>query len=41
MNGDWTNILDDKFMKSIEMKNPLDLLNDYFYNIFNKINENI
>ena len=41
MNWDWNNILDDEFMKSIEMKNPNDLLNDYFHNIFSKINEKI
>ena len=41
MNWDWNNILDDEFMKSIEMKNPHDLLNDYFHNIFSKINEKI
>ncbi|ARF10684.1 divergent protein kinase [Hokovirus HKV1] len=41
MNWDWSNILDDEFLKSIEMKNPVDLLNGYFYNIFGKINENI
>ena len=41
MNWDWSNILDDKFLKSIEMKNPLELLNGYFYNIFCKINEKI
>jgi hypothetical protein len=38
---DWSNILDDEFLKSIEMKNPSDLLNEYFHNIFGKINENI
>ena len=41
MNWDWNNILDDEFMKSIEMKNPHDLLNDYFHNIFSKINKQI
>lgn len=41
MNWHWSNILDDEFLKSIEMKKPLDLLNGYFYNIFGKINENI
>lgn len=41
MNRDWANILDDEFLKSIEMKNPLNLLNEYFYNIFGNINENI
>lgn len=41
MNWDWSNILDDKFLKSIEMKNPSDLLNGYFYNIFGKINQKI
>ena len=41
MNWDWNNILDNEFMKSIEMKNPNDLLNNYFHNIFSKINEKI
>ena len=41
MNWDWGNITDDEFLKSIEMKNPNDLMNDYFYNIFGKINEHI
>jgi hypothetical protein len=37
----WNNILDDDFSKAIEMKNPTDLLNGYFYNIFKQINEKI
>lgn len=41
MNWDWSNILDDEFLHSIQMKNPVNLLNDYFYNIFGKINKNI
>lgn len=41
MNWDWNNILDDNFLKTIEMKNPVDLLNNYFYNIFNKVNQKI
>lgn len=41
MNWDWNNIMDDDFMKSIEMKKPSDLLNGYFYNIFSKINKAI
>jgi len=41
MNRDWSNILDDEFLRSIQMKNPQDLLNNYFYNIFGKINKNI
>jgi hypothetical protein len=41
MNWDWGNITDDEFLKSIEMKNPNDLMNNYFHNIFRKINENI
>lgn len=41
MNWDWGNITDDEFLKSIEMKNPNDLMNDYFHNIFGKINEHI
>jgi len=38
---DWSNILDNEFLKSIEMKKPSELLNGYFYNIFSKINTNI
>jgi len=41
MNWNWSNVLDDEFLKSIEMKNPSELLDGYFYNIFGKINENI
>jgi hypothetical protein len=41
MNNDWSNILDNDFLKSIEMKKPVDLLDEYFYNIFVKINKNI
>jgi hypothetical protein len=41
MNWDWDNILDDDFMGSIQMKNPLDLMNGYFYDIFGKKNINI
>ena len=41
MNWDWSNITDDEFLKSIEMKNPNDLMNNYFYNIFGKINDNV
>ena len=41
MDWDWSNILDNKFLESIEMKKPSDLLNEYFYNIFGKINNNI
>ncbi len=41
MNWNWNNILDDEFMKSIKMKNPSDLLDTYFYNIFSKINEKV
>ena len=37
MNWDWDNILDEDFLKSIEMKNPHDLIDGYFYNIFRKI----
>jgi len=37
----WNNILDDEYLKKIEMKNPTDLLNNYFYNIFNKINSKL
>ena len=41
MNWDWSNILDDEFLKSIEMKKPSELLDKYFYNIFSKINEKL
>ena len=41
MNWDWSNILDEEFKKSIEMKRPAELLDGYFYNIFSKINEKI
>jgi len=41
MDWNWNNILDNEFLKSIEMKKPLELLNGYFYNIFGKINKNI
>ena len=41
MNWDWSNILDDEFLKSIEMKKPSILLEGYFYDIFSKINDNI
>ena len=41
MNWDWSNILDDDFLQSIEMKKPSELLDEYFYNIFSKINEKI
>ena len=41
MDWNWSNVLDNKFLESIEMKKPSDLLNEYFYNIFGKINNNI
>jgi hypothetical protein len=41
INWDWDNILDDEFLKSIEIKKPLDLINEYFFNIFGKINKDI
>ena len=41
MNRDWNNILDKEFMQEIKMKNPYDLINGYFYDIFNKINMSI
>jgi len=41
MNWDWSNILDDDFLKSIKMANPNDLMNNYFHNIFNKSCEEI
>lgn len=37
----WSNAIDKQFINSIEMKNPNDLLDGYFYDIFNKINTNI
>jgi hypothetical protein len=41
MNRDWNNITDPEFLKSIEMKDPNDLMNNYFYKIFNKINRSL
>ena len=41
MNWDWNNILDDDFAKKIEIKKPLFLMENYFFNIFCKHNENI
>ncbi len=41
MNRDWNNINDTEFLESIQMKKPTELLSEYFYNIFGKINENI
>jgi hypothetical protein len=41
MDWDWSNILDDAFVKKIGMKRPKDLLDGYFYNIFKKINDNV
>lgn len=41
MDWNWSNILDNDFLQSIEMKDPEKLLNEYFYDIFGKINENI
>ena len=41
MDWDWNNILDNEFLKSIDMTNPSDLLDDYFYDIFGKHNENV
>ena len=38
---DWDNILDDEYLKSIEMKKPSELLDKYFYDIFSKINEKV
>ena len=32
--SDWYGILDDKFIESIEMVRPTDLLNGYFWYIF-------
>lgn len=41
MDRNWSNILDDKFLQSIKMKHPKDLLDHYFYDIFGKINKNL
>ena len=41
MNSNFSTILDNEFLKAIEMKKPSDLLNNYFYNIFSKINSKI
>lgn len=41
MDWNWSNILGDDFLKTVEMKDPIDLLNVYFYNIFGKINEEV
>ena len=41
MNRDWGNILDQEFFKSIEMRDPLELLNNYFYDIYKKINSDV
>lgn len=41
MNWDWNNILDEEFSKKIEIKEPLYLMENYFYDIFCKNNENI
>ena len=41
INWNWSNILDEKFLKSIEMKKPSYLLDVYFYDIFSKINEKL
>lgn len=38
---DWDNILDDEYAKSIDFKDPIFLLDTYFYNIFGNINKNI
>ena len=38
---DWDAILDKNFLKSIEIKKPKDLLDNYFYNIFKKINSSV
>jgi hypothetical protein len=38
MDKDWFNILDDEFKNEIELKNPKDLLDNYFYAKFSKIN---
>ena len=41
MDWDWSNILDDDYVKHIKMKKPKDLLDGYFYDIFKKINKNV
>ena len=41
MDWDWSNIVDNNFLKSIEIKKPTNLLNEYFYNIFHKIYQEI
>ena len=41
MNWNWSNILDDEYRLSIELKDPRELLNNYFHNIFSKINQQI
>lgn len=38
MNWDWNNINDIDFYNDIQMKNPNDLLDNYFYDIFQKSN---
>lgn len=38
MNWDWNNVLDESFLRSINMKNPKELLNGYFHDVFGKIN---
>lgn len=37
----WSITLDTDFIKSIEMKKPSELLDNYFYNIFKKIYQNV
>jgi len=41
MNWNWSNATDNEFLKSIEIKDPIDLLNEYFYKIFSKINQKV
>lgn len=41
MNWNWSNILDQEYLDSIKIKKPSDLLDNYFYNIFSKMNKKI
>lgn len=41
MDWDWDVVLADDFLSTINMKNPTDLLDGYFYDIFEKINQEI
>lgn len=41
MNWDWNSILDSSFANTIGMREPEELLDNYFYNIFAKINAKV